>query len=279
MKPGLEALLPAYVSRQRWFAGSDIGSVKVVDSEILRDDFPKLAWMLCDIDGHHYQVVAGGRPMGEAAEFLGGHEGAVLGDVDGVFWYDAVLDPVLALTLLDLFTGGAEKAERTRPMGVEQSNTSMVFDDRLIAKLFRRLAFGPNLDVEVTNALAAAGFPNVAEPVATWNRDGHDLAFVQRFLAGGAEGWALALTSMRDLLATGPDDPAEAGGDFAFEAGRLGAVTAGMHLKLAEAFGTSDGDGGEWAQTMRAPVATLDPEHQPGAQLLVDRLEKVADPG
>ena len=42
-----------------------------------------------------------------------------------------------------------------RPVSAEQSNTSLVFDDRLILKLFRRLHAGPNPDVEVTTALAA----------------------------------------------------------------------------------------------------------------------------
>ena len=101
MTAGIEPLIPAFVARQRWFGGTDVGTVEVVDHDVFRDDFPKLEWMLCDVDGHLYQLVLGGRPMGEAAEFLGGHEGAVLGDVDGVFWYDAVLDPELAFALLD----------------------------------------------------------------------------------------------------------------------------------------------------------------------------------
>ncbi len=53
-----------------------------------------------------------------------------------------------------------------------------------------------------------AGFDHVARPVASWARDDADLAFVQQYLSGGAEGWALALTSLRDLYAAGPDDPA-----------------------------------------------------------------------
>src|SRR5205814_6623603 len=53
----------------------------------------------------------------------------------------------------------------------------------------------------------------------------------------------------------------------------------GMHLTMAEAFGTSPGDGAEWAHSMRAPLATLDPEDQPGGQQVADRLEKIADAG
>ena len=94
---------------------------------------------------------------------------------------------------------GTEQAERARPLAAEQSNTSLVYDDRLILKLFRRLSPGPNPDVEVTEALARTGFSHIAFPLVRWQRDGRDLAFGQQYLAGGTDGWALALTSLRDF--------------------------------------------------------------------------------
>src|SRR5205085_305613 len=129
--------------------------------------------------GARYQIVLGGRPLGQYAPFLEGREAGVVGEADGGFWYDATLDAELALVLLAVFTDGKESAERVRPMAVEQSNSSMVFDDRLIAKLFRRVHPGANLDVEVTTALDAAGFAHVPQPAGAWQRDGTDLAFVQ----------------------------------------------------------------------------------------------------
>ena len=53
------------------------------------------------------------------------------------------------MALLKAASGGTEQAERARPLAAEQSNTSVVYDDRLIFKLFRRLSPGPNPDVEV----------------------------------------------------------------------------------------------------------------------------------
>jgi maltokinase len=183
-----------------------------------------------------YQVLIGERPNGEHAEFLKGHEPSVLGSVGDRYYYDAVVDPELALAWLRVVTDGSLSAERVRPVNAEQSNTSLVFDDKLIAKLFRRLHEGPNPDVVVTEALAGVGFAHVAQPAAVWRKDGTDLAFVQQFLAGGTEGWALALTSLRDLYSFRCESPGEAGGDFAHEASRLGQVTGEMHLAMAEAF-------------------------------------------
>ena len=119
-----------------------------------------------------------------------------------------------------------------------------MFDDRLILKLYRRLHDGRNPDVEVTSALAAAGFDHVALPLVTWREEPYDLAFGQQFLAGGSEGWALALTSLRDFYNSTCEHPAEAGGDFANEARRLGRMTAEMHLALAETLGVVERPGG-----------------------------------
>src|SRR5205823_1563791 len=117
------------------------------------------------------------------------------------------------------------------------------------------------------------GFPFVAAPLDTWVRDGTDLAFVQRFLAGGAEGWALALTSIRDLLSAGPDNPELAGGDFSFEARRLGSVTAQLHLAMARAFGSSSGDAREWSEAMRENLASIeDGDERAAAAAVYERL-------
>ncbi len=252
---GLVELLPAYLARQRWYAGAgepDPATIEVVDAGPLcttGDGHHLLHWLLVRVGTDLYQLLVGQRPLGEPADFLNAHEGASIGTHGGVYYYDGTLDPELSLELLAVVTAGVELANWVRPIGVEQSNTSLVFDDRIIVKLFRRLGEGPNPDVVVTNALATAGFDHVAAPVATWRSGGRDLAFAQRFLAGGTEGWALALTSLRDLYNGDIDAPDEAGGDFAGEARRLGRVTAELHLAMSEVWG-SDAERlrtGDWA--------------------------------
>ena len=273
----LEDLLPAYLGRQRWYAGEAPEKVEVVDRRDLADDF---CWMIVDADGARYQVLVGLRPVDDPPEFLHGHEEAILGAVDGSLAFDAVLDGGLARALLG-WVAPEEEAELVRPIGVEQSHTSLIYDDRLVLKLFRRLHEGPNPDIEITEALARNGFEHVAAPLATWTHDGSHLAVVQPYLAGGAEGWALALTSLRDLYASDCDDPSECGGDFAGEGRRLGEVTAAMHVSLAEAFGAVDGDAERWASLVEAQLDRLDDDDADlaSAKHFVERLRVVGDAG
>jgi maltokinase len=258
------SLLPDFLPRQRWYGAADLEleNVTLVSFDVLRPEWPVLAWLLADAtfgDGSMatFQLPVGLRPLEQTERFLEGKGRSFLGDVDTdtgpALVYDALVDPDLALVLLHHIAPD-EHISRVRPLNVEQSNTSVVYDERVIMKLFRRVAEGPNPDVEMTEALAAQGFEHISAPVAAWRRDGHDLAVVREFLDGGTVGWQLALTSLRDVYDSRVD-PSEAGGNFAPEAGRLGRITAEMHLALARAFGTDEGDPEAWATTMRENLA------------------------
>lgn len=273
----IEELLPEYLGRQRWFAGEAPDGVEIVEQEEFSEGF---RWMIVNADGARYQVLLGLRPLHEPPEFLHGNENAVVGALDGRLVFDAVLDADLARDLLAR-VAPSEKVEHVRPIGVEQSHTSLIYDDRLLLKIFRRLYEGPNPEIEITEALAAEGFQHVAAPLATWTFDDSHLAVVQPYLSGGAEGWALALTSLRDLYSADCDDPADCGGDFAGEAWRLGEVTAEMHLAQVRAFGTQPGDPARWASTAEAQLARLQEgdADQESVKEFVTRLRAVADPG
>jgi trehalose synthase-fused probable maltokinase len=196
-----------------------------------------------------------------------------------------------------------------RPLGAEQSNTSLVYDDAMILKVFRRLTEGLNPEVEVIETLAKVGFKSVPEPLASWRKGDMDLAFLQRFLAGATDGWNIALTSLRELFAeytigAAPPpgdalgagaatpfeatDPAEARGDFAGEAERIGEVTAEMHQAMARGFGTSTATGAEWADPMEEQLEKVlgsgagspgDTALLEGARRIIGRLRDIADPG
>jgi maltokinase len=288
---GLSGLLGRHLGHQRWFAGRDAPAADDVVVVAARELEPaaggsaRLHWAIVEAGGERYQLFVGQRRSGEAAEFLRGNDRAFVGVVDDGYFYDATIDAELSLQLLGIVTAGAESAERVRPITAEQSNTSLVFDDRIIVKLYRRLAAGANPDVDVTTTLAGVGFAHVAAPVGTWRRDGVDLAFAQAYLAGGTEGWALAQTSLRDFYNAPGDRPADAGGDFSGEANRLGRVTAELHLALRRAWGTderrlSDGDWGALLDDIEVRVTAAAAEAGPiPARSTLERMRAGHNPG
>ncbi|HTV11792.1 MAG TPA: phosphotransferase [Acidimicrobiales bacterium] len=283
----LLGLIGPYLARQRWYAGEGSPVVlKVVSSGRLGQPrgAASLLWAVVDADGCEYQLVISKRPGMGLPEILTGHEEALIGSSAGWRCIDATVDPEMALVLLEAASGGAERAERARPLVAEQSNSSVIYDDRLILKVFRRLSMGANPDVEVTSALAATGFKHVAKPIVRWQRDGRDLAFGQQYLAGGTDGWALALTSLRDFYGATEKraHPGRSGGDFAAEAARLGQVTGEMHLAMATAYPTSEELGHTWAELvgrLEAQVERLVPELATSGRPLFDRLHEVKGPG
>ncbi len=179
---------------------------------------------------------------------------------DGRIAYDALHDPDLTHLLLQAIADGGragplcfahepgaeiDTSLESLVLTGEQSNTSMMFGEATILKVFRRPSPGPNPDLEVPRALAMRGSTHVAEPLG-WIETRLDgapviLGILSRYLRAASDGWSLAATSVRDLYAAeGRISAADAGGDFAGEAYRLGEATAEVHRDLARAFGTDE---------------------------------------
>jgi maltokinase len=143
--------------------------------------------------------------------------------------------------------------EVRRPIVLEHSNSSVVFDESTILKVLRTVEPGANPDVEIPRVLAERGYEHVLPPIAELRRDDMDLAVLREFLVGATEGWQLARASVRDVLASRLP-PEESGGDLAPDSARLGTTIAGLHVALADAFGTTPGDPRRWADQMLAGV-------------------------
>jgi maltokinase len=252
----LEAALAAFLPAQRWFAGKGrtLGEVRVEASAPLRAAHPSLHAVVVAVayaDGgvERYHVPVGNDRGLEARQFAERHPDAVImearGPKGGVF-YDAARDERLGSVYLDLIARAATVEElrfyRTpewtetlrgpgRLCGAEQSNTSLVFGNRLILKLFRLLEPGENPELEVTRALAAAGFQACPAPLGWIEGLGSTLGILQPFYAGSVEGWKLATGRVAEHYRSGTGDP----GNFAGEARELGRVTAELHAALAGA--------------------------------------------
>jgi trehalose synthase-fused probable maltokinase len=112
-----------------------------------------------------------------------------------------------------------------RPAGVEQSNSSVVFGDELILKVFRRVEPGINPDLEITRFLTEKGFERIPALAGWYEIEGRNLdatlGLLQRFVVGGRDGWELAL----DELGADPER-------FLERVGRLGEVVGSMHAVL-----------------------------------------------
>lgn len=248
---------------QRWFAGKHrpVRAVRLLHRALLTGGDPQLWHVLAEVEhddggSDRYQLLLGIRR--EPPEHL---MHAVIGSSPiagavGQVIYDAVHDQELTGRLLELIAAGAEHAGlsfttmpgaeldvslRARPVGAEQSNTSLVYGQRYILKLFRRIQPGLSPDLELHRALYEVGCGHIAEPLG-WidgELDGQltTLAMLGHFLPTAADGWAMATASVRDLMAEADLHAHEVGGDFAGESRRLGHAVAAVHADLQRAFG------------------------------------------
>ncbi len=122
-----------------------------------------------------------------------------------------------------------------RPLRAEQSNTSVVLDNRYILKVFRRLSETASPDLVLHRLLRDAGSTHVPELLGAIEEEatGATLATLQRFLPDAEDGWSVALDSVRASLAGGARHPME--GDFTASARALGQALGDVHRTLAAA--------------------------------------------
>src|SRR3954469_20131425 len=283
-------LLPEWLPQQRWFGakGRQIHDIQIASDRTLVQGDPSLRHLLVTVDlgedTETYQMLVGSRPdLPQRLEHAG------IGTDGKSVLYDAAHDSELTHVLLQMLAGAEEENGlrcRHLPgteletdltsivMGAEQSNTSIVFGDLYILKLFRKVAKGLNPDLEITRALTEAGSTAVVPPLAWLETDleveaggpsgaqsttlGTTLGMMQPFLRGASEGWALAVTSVRDLYAEADLHADEVGGDFAGESERLGATTAEVHGTLARALPSRLADEAENAATAKQMHERLD---------------------
>jgi maltokinase len=279
----MQQLLTRWLPEQRWFGakGRHIHGITVLSDVTLLDGDPGLSHALVEVDlgedQEVYQLLVGAR-----REMPARLAHARIGRAGEFVLYDAAHDSELTHVLLQLIaTSGTEGGLRFGRlpgaelrsdltgivMSAEQSNTSIVFGEDCILKLFRRVAPGINPDLEITRTLAEAGATSIVPPVGWVEVDWPagaatgectTLAMVQPFLRSASEGWQLAVTSVRDLYAEADLHADEVGGDFAAESERLGMVTAEVHDLMRQTLPSRLADEDENAFTAKQLHERLD---------------------
>ena len=89
-------------------------------------------------------------------------------------------------------------------MGAEQSNSSIVFDERLVLKAYRRLEAGPNPELEILRFLTERDFPHIAAAARAGTShsgrlDRRDARHRPGLPAPARrDGWDLALADLRE---------------------------------------------------------------------------------
>ncbi|MFL5821842.1 MAG: maltokinase N-terminal cap-like domain-containing protein [Solirubrobacteraceae bacterium] len=242
-----------WIAEQRWYGAKarSIAGVEIVEHLPLRQD-PPLVLALVQTrfaTGTHelYQLPLVLMRAGESVDGGGdGPCGAAITSGDDWTVYDGLADPAQAWELLRMI-GAGEGADTehgrfsfhagqelslidpeglARLMGVEQSNSSVVFEDRLVLKVFRKLEPGINPELEMLRFLQGHGFEHIAPLQGYYEYEGQALAatlgVVQTFLPDAVGGWELALEEI-------PRDPERFLGRLA----SLGEITARMHTALA----------------------------------------------
>ena len=239
-----------WLPRQRWFGHKtqEPKGVDLIDVVILDDGPPTLALALvsvsfADMDPAMYHLPVlldeDGTPrdatedcarLGLLFELMAnGH--TIKGDNGAIEFGGPGLDPMAATP------------QSVRTMGAEQSNTSIVFDDATIVKLFRRVESGPNPDLELSRLLTNEGFENVPPQVGELTYRGEidgeevsiDLGIAQTFVGNATDGWQWALERIGALF----DEIDDA--DVAEDRGFLVEQRAGACLDAIEELGEATG--------------------------------------
>jgi maltose alpha-D-glucosyltransferase/alpha-amylase len=296
-------ILPEYLPKQRWFAGKshDISATRIVDWAVLPESDTALTLVEVRYESGEPQtyLVLLATTYGESAEQLShASPTAVLCSVasqgqSGIL-HDGILNDAACNELLAIIENGrdvpmrngilrgtpgtslaaikgADSALPVRRGSAEQSNSSILYDQRLILKLFRHQEVGPNPDCEMIKYLTEqAHFEPIppfggsieylpSETPAESEGIAVSVAMLQGFVTNEGDGWKWSVDeaeryfenvapipfpdALRPSLAH-PFDLAERPADQAAldhvgiyldAAAQLGRRTAELHLALAAA--------------------------------------------
>jgi predicted trehalose synthase len=290
--PELESMvsheaLAEWLPEQRWFASKtrDVADVNLADVLTLSREPPVAIGLV------------------EARFHAGTHElyQVLLGLEDGGVALDALASQPHAAVLARLLRENAEcpsasgvvrfhsepgapvlgPAPSVRPMSTEQTNSTVVLDDAIALKAFRRLEPGKNPEHEMLTFLSARDFDNIPALAGWYELHGDTLSatlgIAQEYVRDGRDGWELAL----DELGADPER-------FVGRLHELGEVVGTMHTLLGSDAGDLDfAPEAATQEGMSLLTATIDedierifvrlPEDDPAVAPIAGRGEEIRD--
>src|SRR5947207_1758415 len=158
-----ERELIEYVTRQRWYGAKSraVAHAQILDSIVMRTTEPQLALALAEIrydTGAHdiYQLLYSLR--GDVPEFDGLEDSQLGRELVSAMRSGLTVqgaEGIVQFAPIEGFAGLGRELREVRAVGAEQSNSSVVFDEELILKVFRRLEPGINPELEMLRFLTA----------------------------------------------------------------------------------------------------------------------------
>lgn len=240
-QPKIEKILPKYMADRRWFAGkgSKIKKVRLRITAMLADKNMALCVVEVDYaDGESemYQMAIGLTSGSEGARIKNESPDSIIASLDGTeldegMLYEALNVASNGAVILELFkkrkkiksdhgtvffdgskTLTSPKSDLKdlpepdtsfRLQKAEQSNTSIIIDDSIILKYFRRLQEGINPDIELGEKLWKTKPDWLAEPLGSLhytNDKYHALAFMQRYVDNQGPAFSQSVDAVRSYI-------------------------------------------------------------------------------
>ncbi len=227
--------LESWITAQRWFASKGrLSHIGVVETLSLSDE-PPLTLALIEARplsdtgpgaSELYQLLVGSHPAAgispDALDEETGRSGLAELLLSGRHVRSGENSSVQFHWLPDDRSPRPKAAARL--LGAEQSNSSLLIDEQVVLKLFRRLEPGVNPELEMLRFLRSHGFTDVPQLLGWIDLHSHSLdgtlGVAQGFVADGRDAWELTL----DALERGDAD--------CEDLRHLGAVVGSMHTVL-----------------------------------------------
>ena len=253
MVRGLGPQCPQWLTMQRWFGGKarPVAGAAVADVIWLGGEHPSAALVLLDVSfdeggdaGERYALVAGPEQVATPASIAA---------VPGTSWWlsEVATRPTVVADLLgamrrrerlpgvrggeligECTLNGPSEPHQIRPIGQEQSNTSIEIDGQHVLKVIRRLQAGEHPQLEIGAFLRRTGFsgaPPLEGSMIYRSADGDHYAvgILEGWVDNDGDGWRYVTATLEQATNGGARNA------LLESLSALGRVTADFHIAMA----------------------------------------------